>query len=472
MNQNDAHIDYSNEVQLLMEKIVGLKYEDLPSIVVDTAKKSILDTLGVILAANTLGEGCRKFVELATSWGGLKGESTVLGFNLRTSPPMAAFANGSMAHPLDYEEVHDFAFVHPSAQTFPAILAISESIGEISGKEFITALALGNEFTVRLGLCRTYYGEDALFLCNPPNLGIFGATLAVSKVLGLNEKEIISALSLALCQASFSSEVMADPKSIIRATREAFTSKAAVVSAVLAQKGIRGSEKPIEGKHGLFKLYFGNSCDPSQLTWNFGRNFEYANISLKPWPSCRGTHPHIQAALSMVEEYGLEANDVEEMCVQIHPMDKFLCEPLPNKINPTSAIDAKASLPFTVATSIVYKNVDLESFTPQRLTETKVLELAKRTNYRIDLDLKKPIQGGVTVKTKSGRIYSKKVYADTLLGSPKNPLSWEDIKSKFLKCTKYAANKIDEKALEELIHAVLKFEEVDDVRYITSMLTG
>ncbi|MEM2805290.1 MAG: MmgE/PrpD family protein [Candidatus Bathyarchaeia archaeon] len=462
--------DFSNDVQLLMEKIVNLEFKDLPSKVVDTAKKAILDTLGVILAASTLGEGCGEFIELAKIWGSERGKSTVLGFGLQTSPPMAAFANGSMAHALDYEEVHDFAFVHPSAQTFPALLAISESIGGVSGKDFITALVLGNEFTVRLGLSRTYYGEDALFLCNPPNLGVFGATLAVSKVLGLNEKQMLSALSLALCQASFSSEVMGDSNSIIRATREAFTSKSAIISAVLAQKGIKGCEKPIEGKYGLFKLYFGNSCDPSQLIREFGKTFEYANISFKPWPCCRGTHPHIQASLRIMEKHQLEPEAIEEICLLIHPMDRFLCEPLSYKRKPVSAIDAKASLPFTVATSIVHKNVNLQSFTPKNLADGEVLKLAKRIDYRIDSNLNKPIQGGVIVKSRDGKVYSETVYADELLGSPKKPLSNEDITSKFIECTKHSARRISKSSSEKLIDIILNFENVDDVRDITSIL--
>ncbi|MCS7115513.1 MAG: MmgE/PrpD family protein [Nitrososphaerota archaeon] len=469
--KSGSDVDFSSDVQLLMEKIVDLDYKDLPQNIVDVAKKSILDTLGVILAASTLGEGCKEFVELAKVWGSEKGKSTVLGFGLQTSPPMAAFANGSMAHALDYEEVHDFAFVHPSAQTFPALLAVSESVGRVSGKDFITALVLGNEFTVRLGLCRTYYGEDALFLCNPPNLGVFGATLAVSKVLGLNEKQTLSALSLALCQASFSSEVMGDPNSIIRATREAFTSKVAIISAFLAQKGIKGCEKPIEGKFGLFKLYFGNRCDPSRLTREFGKTFEYANISFKPWPSCRGTHPHIQASLGIVEKHQLKPKDVEEICLLIHPMDRFLCEPLPNKRRPMTAIDAKASLPFTVATSIVHKNVDLESFTPQSLADKEVLELAKRIKYQIDPNLNKPIQGGIIVKGKNGTVYSETVYADMLFGSPKKPLSEKDLKSKFIQCAKHSAKKINENILEKLVNTILQIENVNDIREVTSMMS-
>ncbi len=117
-----------NESLLLARNICETRYEDLPTPVVAATKKSILDAVGVTLAAGTLGEGCKPFVDLAIAQGG-KPESTIIGFGARVPAAMAAFANGAMAHALDFEDAHLGALMHPNAATIPAALAMAGILG-------------------------------------------------------------------------------------------------------------------------------------------------------------------------------------------------------------------------------------------------------------------------------------------------------------------------------------------------------
>ena len=59
-------------------------------------KRAVMDAIGVMTAASGLGEGCDAFAALAQE-SGESGPCTILGFGLRSSPIMAAFANGAMA---------------------------------------------------------------------------------------------------------------------------------------------------------------------------------------------------------------------------------------------------------------------------------------------------------------------------------------------------------------------------------------
>ena len=94
-----------------------------------------MDGLGTMLAATGLGEGCKAFVDLVIEGGG-KPESTIIGFNTKVPSYMAAYANGSMSHALDYENTGPSG--HPNADAIDSGLAIAESIGNASGKEFIS----------------------------------------------------------------------------------------------------------------------------------------------------------------------------------------------------------------------------------------------------------------------------------------------------------------------------------------------
>lgn len=87
--------------------------------------------------------------EAARDMGG-RAESTLVGFGGKTSAPMAAFVNGALTHPIDYDDTIDEFINHPSGHTFPAALAVSEKIGNATSKEFITAMAIGLDLNVRL----------------------------------------------------------------------------------------------------------------------------------------------------------------------------------------------------------------------------------------------------------------------------------------------------------------------------------
>ncbi len=97
----------------LASYIANTKYDDIPEEVREVTKKSILDTLGVILAASTMGEGCKQVVALVKEAGGKK-ESTILGFGGKVPSFMATFANGAMGHAMDYGDVHDELSLHAS----------------------------------------------------------------------------------------------------------------------------------------------------------------------------------------------------------------------------------------------------------------------------------------------------------------------------------------------------------------------
>jgi 2-methylcitrate dehydratase PrpD len=187
--------------------------------VIDVSKKRILDTLGVIVAASTLGEdSVKKIVELVKEGKG-KEESSILGFGGKVVSWMAAFANGAMAHQLDYDDCYDIGVVHPGAATVPAAIAIAEKQGRVTGKEFITAIALGSDIICRLSYPLTRdtfeYGW-----ARTGTLGKFGATASAGKLLGLDTAQMVSALGLVLHQANISLEATYTPGSDVRGMRD------------------------------------------------------------------------------------------------------------------------------------------------------------------------------------------------------------------------------------------------------------
>jgi 2-methylcitrate dehydratase PrpD len=113
--------------EILARYAVGLKYESIPAVLRESTKRSILDTLGIAIAASTRGEGYRELIELVQEGGG-KEESTLFGVWTKAPAWMAAFANGAMTRALMYDDTHDEAHTHPSSTTVPAAFAVAERL--------------------------------------------------------------------------------------------------------------------------------------------------------------------------------------------------------------------------------------------------------------------------------------------------------------------------------------------------------
>ncbi|MBW2408963.1 MAG: MmgE/PrpD family protein [Deltaproteobacteria bacterium] len=457
-----------NESAILAEHAANTVYEDLPAKAVEMTKMSLLDALGVTLAAGGLCPECEAFVEIAMETGG-KNESTILGFGAQVPAHMAAFANGAMAHALDFEDAHDLALVHPNAAAVPAALATAESIGNVNGKDFITALAVGCDIVCRLGLAfNENPGEYGWYI--PPILGSFGAAAAAGKLLNLDETGILDAFSLTLCQSTCSAELRYSPHSDIRSVRDAFAAQAGVLAARLAHKGVKGFDQPFEGKAGLFNLYARGNYDRLQLIKGLGTRFEGAHISFKPWPACRGTHTYIEAALHILSEHALDFNDIEAVRVIVSAFNRMLCEPEHVKKAPQTVIDAKFSIPFTVATALYHQEVGLAHFTPEGLKDQNVLQLAQKIRYELDasLGLRDATRGFLEIKTKDNRTYVKRI--DQAYGHPDNPISQKAVVAKFMECAAKARTKIPPKKLKAAVKSILALEEIEDIRQVATLL--
>ncbi len=456
-----------NESLQLAKNIAGISTDQIPSAVLETTKKSLLDALGVTLAAGTLGEGCRAFVDLAMAQGGTK-ESTIIGYAARVPAAMAAFANGAMAHALDFEDAHEGGLVHPNAATIPAALAVAESVGQVSGGEFLTSVALGSDLVCRLGLAL----EEELLQYGwymPPILGAFGATAAACKLLRLSAEQIVDAFSLTLCQATCSAELVHSKRSLVRSVRDAFSAKAGVLSALLAQQGVTGFEQPLEGQAGLYSMYARGSYDPLKLTSELGKTFEGGNVSFKPYPSCRGTHPYIDGVLEILHARHLRPGEVEAIHVVVSSVNQMLCEPLEVKRKPATVIDAKFSLPFVIATALAHAQVTLDQFTPQALADRAVGELARKVSFEVDpgLTRSQAAQGRLDIRT-STESFSKNV--DVAYGHPSNPMSREALVDKFMHCARHAVKPFSQARLKRIVDLVLNLEKVGDVSELTGCL--
>jgi 2-methylcitrate dehydratase PrpD len=449
--------------QALAANLVKTTYDNLPKETVEATKKSILDILGVMLPPTTLVKTCASIYEVVSEAGG-KPESTIIGFGGKAPCWEAAFVNGSLCHAIDFDDCVGLEkpLMHPTGSSFPAALAMAERVGKVSGKELITAVALGNDLSVRLAACpkgNVVFGYPFFPITT---FGVFAAAAVSGKILGLSEPETVNNLGLALNRVSGVTKGLFTCD--IRAIRDGINGKEGILCALLASKGLDACKDAVEL---LFNVYYKDDINPEYLTADLGKKFRGEEVGFKPWPSCQGTHSYIQATLQIVSANNIQLEQVGEIVLHGNKEGEGLFFPSDIKQKPKTSITAKVALPFAVSVAVVHRNVSIANFLPENLGDPRVLEMAKKTKFILEPELGS-YSSRVELKTKDGKVY--RAVVDVLRGSIQNPLSTDELVSKFKDCARYAKIPMSASTIDRIINNILNLEKIKDISEITRLL--
>lgn len=207
-----------------------------------------------------------------------------------------------------------------------------------------------------------------------------------------------------------------------------------ILSILFSKKGIHGTRDIFEGQYGFFKA-FEADVDRRVLINELGSDYYGKKSSIKLYPSSRATHAGIDAAIEILEENQFNISEIAR--VDINMFDfcyNIVGAPIEEKQNPKSCEQAKFSYPFCVA-SALSGNSMLNLLDEAMVQDATIRNLSKKVNTQVDKALKK-FQARVEVELTSGKTFQKEIFK--CKGHPDNPLEYNDIKSKFMECAKYA----------------------------------
>jgi 2-methylcitrate dehydratase PrpD len=448
-----------------------MTFEDLPEEVVEITKKEVLDTLAVAVAG--FGQpGPKELLDMVQEWGG-KEEATVVGCKQKVPAPNAAQVNATLIHTRDYDDVHEQAVMHPGVATIPPVLAIAELKGGLDGKEFITAVALGVDMICRLGLgtrpgispIQTGWHFTALY-------GYPTAALTAGRALGLDEEKMVNAFGIAYHQCSGNGQCTIDG-ALTKRMGPGFSVRGGVTAALLAQRGVTGAKNCLEGECGLFKVYHHGEYDRQILTHDLGSFFEGINVSIKPYPCCRGVHPSIDATLAIKAKHDINPKEIKEILFATGAANyKLLCTPFEAKVRPRNPVDAQFSIPWGIATTLAKGRVTMGDYTPEAITNNDVLELTGKLKAEVDHSLDNPRgiePARVKVTMKNGDTFTEEV--QLALGTPSRPMSFDDCVKKFEDIVSFTGGWMKEKNVKKAIEFVANLEKMKDVTKLIGLFT-
>jgi 2-methylcitrate dehydratase PrpD len=406
-----------------------LRYEDIPAPVLERAKLHILDALGVALASSTEDFAARILASIASLSG--PGAYPVIGFGDKLPLRDAVLVNGAMIHGIDFDDTHAAGVLHVSSSALPMALAAVQSTGG-TGRDLLLAYLIAIETGARIATA----AKSGFHLNGFHPTGMvapFGAVLGIGRLWGLTEAQLAHAQGTVLSMASGSFEFLEDGAWNKR-LHPGWAVGAAFTACSVAKGGFIGATRAYEGRYGLYNAFLGRqeTGDLSACTAGLGETWEMLNVSLKPYPVCHYNHAFIDAALALRKAHDVQADDIESVVAAIgKDQIGIVCEPQANKRRPQNPYDARFSLPFALAATLVKGRFTMDEIATDVIADRRILDLCDRTRYVIDPDSTFPRHygGKLEINLKDGRVLKHSEPVNR--GSRDNPLSPEDIIAKF-----------------------------------------
>lgn len=410
--------------------VTRVSYDALPPDVVSATRLRVLDVVGLVFAG------------LATDFGramtgavvdmGAPGPCRVPGTSLRLEPRTAALTSAALSQALEFDDTHNDSIVHMSSPAVAAALALSGTV-HVSGKDFITAIALGNEVSSRVG--SVVVGQFHRRGLHPTGLfAPFGICCLAGKLLGLDEARLTAALGIAGSFASGVLECWVDGTAS-KFLHAGWAAQAGITAAYLARHGLTGPPRVFEGRFGVFSAHLqdeGVERDFGRIRDELGLRWESRNASFKPYPSAHVLHPYIDAALRLRNARGLRPDDIAEVRCPVAEFNvSIVCEPASEKQAPLTSAHGRVSLPYTLAEALWTGRLGREAYSPERIRDPAILELARRIHHYVDPGFPGPgrFRGAVEVRLRNGELLRE--VQEHNRGSRENPMSDEELRDKF-----------------------------------------
>ncbi len=444
---------------------LGLKYKDLPPEVVDYTKRLALDFIGTA-AYGSQADSSRtmlRFIEAVSS----RGACTVIGSSKRFPAQYAALANGTFVKPNELDDVENSSSLHPGAAVWPTVLALGDKF-RLNGRSLITGAVLGYETIIRLGQAINYAEHYKRGFHPSSTCGHFAATVAASKLLGLNKPKMANALGISGSQTSGSFRYII-AGSWTKAFHSGWAAHSGILAAQLAQNGFDAPTDIFEGQYGFLESYSQNTY-PDLVVKELGKSYQTLRTGIKIHTACRHEHPALDAVLSIVRENDLRPEDVERIDIYlIGNAFRLVVEPEKEKRAPSNVVEAMHSMYFGAAMALIKRRAFIEEHTEKWLRAPEVKEVIQKIycHHAPELDqlLPEKFPARAVIRTRDGRTLEKML--ERPHGDGQEPLPMEELREKY---GTLASSLFSRKRAKEIEEKILNLERVKDFSEVADLL--
>jgi 2-methylcitrate dehydratase len=384
----------------------------------------VLDSLGCAYGAIS-GEPVRMLRKLVDEFGG-KPLCTLIGGG-RSAPDRAAFYNGTLVRYLDYNDSYlaRGETCHPS-DSLGAVLAAAEYAG-ISGKEFLTALAVAYQVQCRLSEAAPVraHGFDHV------THGAIAAAAGAAKALRLDLQQIVNAVAIAGTANNALRVTRTGELSHWKGLAAPNAGAAGLQAAFLAMRGITGPREMFEGVKGWMEVVSG----PFEIDWEEENLERVTRTILKKYNAEIHSQSAIEGMIGLMAGGGFTATDIERIRVDIFDVAHLIIGggAEGDKMVAHTKEEADHSLPYIVAAAALDGEVTPAQYTPERIKRDDVQRLMRRVDVFPDpgFSIRFPEEHAcrLTVTLGDGRVLTREMSGYE--GFHTRPMSWGGAVRKF-----------------------------------------
>lgn len=437
-----------NKTDLFLSRIDEVKNKPIPAEVMERAKFALLDYIGVTLAG--LHEHRAKVNSLVESFCDTDGKIYPVGLDVPMSMNNAVFLNGLNGHALDFDDGTNAGIIHLGSPLFSVLLALAQKY-KVTGEQLLKAAVLGYEtsFTMAMTIQPTHKqrGYHATATC-----GLLGIAVAVSELLGFNEKQRKDAFSTAAASATGTLKVLEDG-SQLKPYNVGKTALLGLIATQMATAGFDTADDALAGMAGFLSQMHGDE-NIEFVSPLLNGTYAVQKAYIKPYAACRYTHPSIDVARELRAQGVITSDEIES----IHIKTYALAVKKHDHTDIKGAASAKMSIPYNFAVTYVLGRTGMEAFTEDSLNNAEVQAITKKIITTEDAEMTavfpKETIATVDVVLKDGRVLSGKSILPK--GEPENPLTRQEAIDKFTALALYGG-KTPEQA-QAIVEATLNVE--------------
>jgi len=435
---------------------LGLKFEDIPEVSIWEAKRFLLDSMGCALAA-VKNEDMEAMFRFTEKLGGTP-EASVIGRDFKTNASNAALMNCLLTRAMDYNDIYwEEDPSHPS-DLIGAALAAGEVNGK-TGKEVLEAIIVNYELMLRW--CHAAHPGVREIGWHHASLVQFVSPVVAGKLYDLDLDQMIAAVGISSSSHFTLGGVVAGHLTNMKNTAAPLASQAGVIAALIAREGYSGPVEVFEGKEGVFEVINSVEWRPDWVLKDLGKDFMITQCAYKAFPTEALTHQPISAAMQVCQEANLTAEDISEILVETTVRGADILSD-PSKFKPKTKETADHSLPYVVAAAVADGNVLPSSFSDEKLKDPRIWDLLGKikvvANPEIDAMFPGVKRARVTITNNEGQSFTAQV--DNAKGSPLNPMSDEEIISKF---RANAGAVLSKEQQDKVIDFTWRFDELEEI---------
>lgn len=422
--------------------VAGLRYEHIPPEVISKAKACVLDAIGCMLFGSTL-PWTRIVNEMVREQGGAP-QATIIGTGHRTSVTQAVLVNATAGHAFELDDAHTAASMHAGSVNVATAFALAEWLGNVNGRDVLTAVVAGYEAGLRVGMAGAgnvfKRGFHSAAVC-----GVFAGAATAARLLNLDEDRTQHAFGIA---GSLAGGLMAAQEgAMVKRLHAGQAAKNGAYGALLASRGFTGILDVLEAPFGGFFSAMTAEHDAGALTAGLGTQWETLAVGFKPYATAGAIHASLMLLDTIMRDENLTAGQIDRIEVECTTYCKgHVGWPYV----PQGVASAQINMYYALAVMALDRGAMIEQFKEEGINDPRIMAFIPRISIAVDREFdamgnQHRYATRLRVVSRTGPSYQREILHRP--GSPDAPLSDEHLRGKFELLASYA---LDGSAVERV----------------------